>query len=69
MRFEYILVLVLLSSMTCCSANAANQPDDQMVNIGTLRLHIHCTGKGSPSVVMDTGFGDASDKEWALYLP
>jgi len=47
--------------MMGCSA-IANQPDDQMVNIGTHRLHIYCAGQGSPTVVMDTGFGDASDK-------
>jgi pimeloyl-ACP methyl ester carboxylesterase len=48
--------------MMGCSASAANQSDDRMVNIGTHRLHIHCTGKGSPTVVMDAGWGDASDK-------
>jgi pimeloyl-ACP methyl ester carboxylesterase len=62
MRFQYVLMLVLLSTMTACGASAANQPDDRMVNIGTHRLHIYCTGQGSPTVVMDTGFGDAADK-------
>ena len=62
MRFQYVFVLVLLWSMIGCSANAANQPYDQMVNIGTHQLHVYCTGQGRPIVVMDTGFGDASDK-------
>jgi pimeloyl-ACP methyl ester carboxylesterase len=62
MRFQYVLVLILLLSMMGCGANAANQPDDRMVNIGTHRLHIYCTGRGRPTVVMDAGFGDASDK-------
>ena len=62
MRFQCVIVPILLLSMMGCGANAANQPDDQMVNIGTHRLHIYCTGQGSPTVVMDTGFRDASDK-------
>ena len=62
MRFQCVIVLILLWGMMGCSTNAANQPDDQMVNIGTHRLHIYCAGQGNPTVVMDTGFGDTSDK-------
>ena len=50
MRFQCVIVPILLWSMMGCSANAANQPDDQMVNIGTHRLHIFRTGQGGPTV-------------------
>ncbi|MBN2387904.1 MAG: alpha/beta hydrolase [Anaerolineales bacterium] len=32
----------------------------QLVDIGGTRLHIHCTGEGSPTVVIDAGNGDFS---------
>jgi hypothetical protein len=31
---------------------------DQMVDVGGHRLHIRCTGRGEPTVVIDTGVGD-----------
>jgi hypothetical protein len=40
MRFQHVLVLVLLLSMMGCSANVTNILDDQMMNIGTHRLCI-----------------------------
>ena len=30
------------------------------MDIGGYRLHINCTGKGSPTVVVDAGWGDSS---------
>jgi pimeloyl-ACP methyl ester carboxylesterase len=38
----------------------ANPPPGQMVDVGGFRLHIHCTGTGSPTVVIDAGWGDWS---------
>ena len=32
----------------------------QMVDVGGYRLHIHCTGSGSPTVVIESGWGDSS---------
>ncbi len=60
--FKSVFMFVALLSMIACSSKQENQPDDRMVDIGTHRLRIYCTGQGSPTVVMDTGFGDASDK-------
>jgi pimeloyl-ACP methyl ester carboxylesterase len=37
---------------------------DEMVSVGTHRLHIHCMGEGRPTVVIDTGAGDTSER-WA----
>ncbi len=33
-------------------------PPGQMVAVGSYRLHLNCTGSGSPTVVIDTGWGD-----------
>jgi hypothetical protein len=38
----------------------AYPPPGQMVYVGGYRLHINCTGTGSPTVVIDAGLGDWS---------
>ena len=37
----------------------------RLVNIGTHRLHIHCTGEGTPAVIIDSGLGGVS-LEWKI---
>ena len=36
-----------------------------LVDVGGYRLAIHCTGEGSPTVVLETGLG-APSEYWAL---
>lgn len=43
-------------------------PFGRLVDIGTHRLHIHCTGSGSPAVVFDAALG-ASSLSWSLVQP
>jgi pimeloyl-ACP methyl ester carboxylesterase len=38
----------------------AYPPPGQLVDLGGYRMHIHCTGSGSPTVVIDAGLGDWS---------
>ena len=38
----------------------AYPPLGQMVDVGGYRLHINCTGTGSPTVVIESGWGDFS---------
>lgn len=40
-------------------------PPGQMVDVGGYRLHINCSGTGSPTVVIDAGLGDWSTS-WGL---
>ena len=40
----------------------------QLVDIGTHRLHLHCAGEGSPTVVFDAALG-ASSLSWSLVHP
>ena len=42
----------------------AYPPLGQLVDVGGYRLHIHCTGTGSPTVVIDGGWG-AWSLEWS----
>jgi pimeloyl-ACP methyl ester carboxylesterase len=45
----------------------AYPPPGQMVDVSGYRLHINCTGTGSPTVVIDAGWGDWSTT-WAAYV-
>jgi pimeloyl-ACP methyl ester carboxylesterase len=40
----------------------------RLVDIGGYRLNLNCTGKGSPTVVFDSGFGGPA-MEWTLVQP
>jgi pimeloyl-ACP methyl ester carboxylesterase len=46
----------------------AYPPPGQMVDVGGYRLHINCTGEGSPTVVVESGWGDFSET-WASVQP
>src|SRR5512133_1842630 len=46
----------------------ANPPPGQMVDVGGYRLHIHCTGSGSPTVVIESGWGDMA-ASWGWVQP
>jgi pimeloyl-ACP methyl ester carboxylesterase len=43
-------------------------PPGQMVDVGGYRLHINCTGEGSPTVVIESGWGDMS-ASWGWVQP
>ena len=45
----------------------AYPPPGQLVDIGGYRLHINCTGTGSPTVVIEAGLGDWSTT-WGGYV-
>lgn len=44
------------------------RPPGKLVDVGGRRLHINCTGKGTPTVVMEAGAGDFSF-DWSLVQP
>lgn len=41
------------------------KPPGRLVDLGGHRLHVNCTGKGSPAVVVESGLGDFSF-DWIL---
>jgi len=41
------------------------QPSGKLVDLGGHKLHVNCTGKGSPTVVVENGLGDFSF-DWIL---
>ena len=68
------LLLVLLASgatyESIASRRAARryQAPGRLVDVGGHRLHLHCSGQGSPTVVLDTGLGMPS-ASWVLVQP
>ena len=67
-----LLVLALVGYIYEPIAEAADAkaypPPGQMVDVGGYRLHINCTGEGSPTVVVESGWGDFSET-WARVQP
>jgi len=47
---------------------AATPPAGRLVDIGGYRLHLWCTGKGAPAVILDTGLGGSS-ADWGFVQP
>ena len=67
-----IIVAILLSGIGRVYQSAAEAKDQQqypppgqMVDIGGYRLHLYCTGQGSPTVVLESGLAGPA-LEWAL---
>jgi pimeloyl-ACP methyl ester carboxylesterase len=54
-----IITLSLLGFVYEAAAEASDRqsyrPPGQMVDVGGYRLHIHCTGEGSPTVILEAG--------------
>jgi len=57
----FLCILTVLPS----SADSAPHPLGQLVDLGGHQLHVHCSGAGSPVVVVETGLGDFSF-DWTL---
>ena len=43
-------------------------PPGRLVDVGGYRLHLNCTGEGTPTVVMDAGLGGGG-LDWSLVQP
>jgi pimeloyl-ACP methyl ester carboxylesterase len=67
-----LLVLLLAGYIYEPIAEARDEkaypPPGKMVDVGGYRLHINCTGSGSPTVVIESGWGDSS-AAWGWVQP
>ena len=71
--FVIFLVLVVVAGATyqgIASAVDASTypPPGRLVDVGGYRLHIHCTGSGGPTVILNAGNGGSS-LDWSLVQP
>src|SRR5205809_6985372 len=41
---------------------------DRLVDVGAHRMHVTCTGNGSPTVILEAGLGGTS-RTWAKVVP
>jgi pimeloyl-ACP methyl ester carboxylesterase len=66
------LLLALVGAIYEPIAEAADAkaypPPGKMVDVGGYRLHLNCMGSGSPTVVIESGWGDSSTS-WAWVQP
>lgn len=65
-RFRLWLVVTLLTPAASLAQTPA--PPGKLVDIGGQRIHLHCTGRGSPTVLLENGVGDSSTT-WSLVQP
>ena len=56
------------AAMLCAQTGELGPPPGQLVDIGGRMLHIHCTGSGSPAVILEAG-ASAFAIDWALVQP
>ena len=68
-RIVRVLVVVLvgigISSAALEAERSSPKPIGKMVDLGGHRLHVNCSGAGSPVVVVENGLGDFSF-DWVL---
>lgn len=65
-----ILALVMLTAGAIAKSNLAKQypAPDQLVDVGGYKMHIHCIGQGSPTIILVAGNSDFS-VTWAYVQP
>lgn len=63
-----MLVGYIYESLAEAADAKAYPPPGEMVDVGGYRLHINCTGTGSPTVIIDAGLGDWSTG-WGFVQP
>lgn len=63
-----MLVGYIYESLAESADAKAYPPPGEMVDVGGYRLHINCTGTGSPTVIIDAGLGDWSTG-WGFVQP
>jgi len=61
----FYAVMLAMGLAVPAMAAPAPQPPGMLVDLGGHRLHVDCTGKGTPTVVVENGLGDFSF-DWIL---
>lgn len=64
-RSTIFVSILLLLLVNCSPLSEASR--DELVDIGTHSLFIHCAGTGKPTIVIDTGLGENTEG-WASFI-
>lgn len=62
------VALATFASGAPAVASEVESPPGRLVGVGLHRLHIHCRGRGSPSVIFESGLGGTS-LDWVRVQP
>ena len=73
MRFRVAAIAAIFGMIVGCRTPQAilsksYPPPGRLIDIGGRKLHLYCTGKGSPTVILMAG-GGAYSIDWALVQP
>jgi len=60
--------VVFFVAVVCLAAPTNPKSIGDLISIGNRKLHLHCTGTGSPTVVVENG-GAAFSLDWELVQP
>jgi len=63
-----LICIVIFLTVVCAAAANDPAPIGRLIDIGGRKLHIHCTGAGTPTVIVENG-GAAFSFDWALVQP
>ena len=63
-----LLVSAIPSATASAQSDSAPPPPGRLIDLGGYKLHLNCTGSGSPTVLLSAGSGDFST-DWALVQP
>jgi pimeloyl-ACP methyl ester carboxylesterase len=63
-----LAVALLMAVVAAAQQIPAPRPPGKMVDIGGRKLHLNCTGRKSPTVLLEAGLGDSS-LVWSLVQP
>ena len=64
-----VVILMLLAGLSCerwsrMSAARTFPPLGEMVDVDGRQSHVHCTGEGSPTVILEAGLGISESLDW-----
>src|SRR6266702_7435459 len=67
-QLAVIIGLVIAAPLHAQAQSTGYQPPGRLIDIGGRKLHLYCTGTGSPTVILMAG-GGAFSIDWALVQP
>jgi len=66
--FAVVFALLLTSMAALAQPADIGQPPGRLVDVGQRKLHLHCVGTGSPTVVLEAGASSFA-LDWSLVQP
>jgi len=73
MRFPRAVIIAIVGLVVACRTpqkglSEGYPPPGRLIDVGGRKLHLYCSGKGTPTVILMAG-GDAFSIDWALVQP